>query len=71
VFFIIALLFLMASLVSFYFGGLGRFVALACLGISIFVAVQVVVAWIDSRTGPGSGTCPKCGAQNPVRLWSF
>ena len=46
------------------------------LGISVFVAMQVPIAWADcrSRAGlaeQGGGTCPKCGAENPVRLWSL
>lgn len=40
----------------------------ACVGIAAFVGLQVLVAWSDCRNG---GTCPKCGATNPVRPWSF
>lgn len=46
------------------------------LGIGSFVVLQVAVAWADCRSGAGlakhgGGTCPTCGADNPVRLWSL
>jgi hypothetical protein len=46
------------------------------VGLSAFVAMQVPMAWADcrSRAGlaeQGGGTCPKCGTENPVRLWSL
>jgi hypothetical protein len=45
-------------------------------GISAFVAIQVPMAWAAcrSRAGlaeQGGGVCPKCGIENPVRLWSL
>jgi len=45
-------------------------------GISVFVAMQVPIAWADCRSSAGLAerggeTCPKCGSENPVRLWSL
>jgi hypothetical protein len=46
------------------------------LGTSAFVAMQVPIAWSDCRSRAGladhgGGVCPKCGFQNPLRLWSL
>jgi len=46
------------------------------LGISAFVAMRIPIAWADCRSRAGlsehgGGTYPKCGAENPVRLWSL
>ncbi len=45
-------------------------------GISAFVAMQVPMAWAACRSKAGlaeqgGGTCPICGTENPVRLWSL
>ena len=40
-----------------------------CLGIGVFVTLQVPIAWSDCRKN--GGTCPKCSADNPVRPWSL
>lgn len=45
-------------------------------GISAFVTIQVPMAWATCRSRAGlaeqsGGTCPKCGTENPVRLWSL
>jgi len=46
------------------------------LGISVIIAMQVPIAWGDCRSPAGlsehgGGICPKCGAENRVRFWSF
>ena len=46
------------------------------LAITVFVAMQIPIAWSDCRgtaggAGEGGGTCPKCGAANRVRWWSL
>jgi hypothetical protein len=46
------------------------------VGISAFVAMQIPIAWSDCRSPAGlsehgGGICPKCGAENRVRFWSF
>ena len=46
------------------------------LGISVLVALQVPFARAACRAKAGlakhgGGTCPECGVENPVRLWSL
>lgn len=47
-----------------------------CLGLGAFVLVQVPIARSDCRdkaglSDHGGGTCPNCGADNSVKLWSL
>jgi len=57
------------------------FVAIPYLGWALLVltailAIRVPISWSDCRRKAGlsehaGGTCPNCGAQNPVNFWSF
>ena len=74
VFLMIALTLVAMSLVTFYLGHI--YIGWICLVLGGFVLVQVPIAWSDCRgraglSPHGGGTCPNCGAENPVRLWSF
>jgi hypothetical protein len=69
-----AVLFVCATAITFVLDV--AYVKWAGFGISVFVAIQVPIAWVDCRseaglTEQGGGTCPKCGTENPVRLWSL
>ncbi len=53
-----------------------RTVGWICFVFALFVTIQIPIAWSDCRSksglsAHGGGTCPTCGADNPVRLWSF
>lgn len=74
VFFILAALFYGIAGVLFVFRqGYWNWIV---LGISVFISIQVVIAWMDCR-GPaglsehGGEKCPSCGAMNNVYPWSF
>ncbi len=46
------------------------------LGIGLFFAMRVPIAWVDCRSKAGlsenaGGVCPECGVENSVRLWSL
>lgn len=46
------------------------------LAVGAFVLFQVPIAWSDCRrkaglAPQGGGTCPHCGAVNPVKVWSL
>ena len=74
IFLVIALALVVASLGAQFVGH--AYIGWACLGIGAFVIVKVPIAWSDCRgksglSPHGGGTCPKCGADNPVRPWSF
>ena len=52
------------------------YVGWALLVLTAVVAIRIPLAWSDCRGNAGlsdhaGGTCPSCGAQNPVKPWSF
>jgi hypothetical protein len=62
------------SVLAFVFGH--TYVGWICFGFGAFVLVQVPIAWSDCRgkaglSPHGGGTCPNCGADNRVKLWSL
>lgn len=70
----LAVVFLCATAVAFVLDI--AYVRWVGLGISAFVAMQIPIAWGDCRSRGGlvehgGGTCPECGTENPVRLWSL
>jgi hypothetical protein len=63
-----------ASLVAFFLGH--SYIGWVCFAIGAFVLVQVPIARSDCRgkaglAPHGGGTCPYCGADNRVKLWSL
>lgn len=74
IFLVIALAFVGASALMLLLGH--PYVGWACLAVGAFVLVQVPIAWYDCRgkgglASHGGGTCPHCGADNRVKIWSF
>ena len=73
-FLIIALVVIGASVVTLPVGP--AIVGWIGLAIGAFVLVRVPIAWLDCRrqaglAPQGGGTCPHCGADNPVKFWSL
>ena len=58
---------LLVSLGGYFLGG--WLLALPPLLIAAFVGTQVVVAW-DVHRKPGRASCPSCGVESKIKLWS-
>lgn len=74
VFFVLAtFLYVTAGFLFVFYPG---YLSWIVLGISVFVSIQVFIAWMDCR-GPaglhshGGEKCPSCGRTNTVYPWSF
>ena len=70
----LAVVFICSTAIAFVLHAL--YVKWVGVGLSVFVAMQIPMAWAACRSKAGlakqgGGACPKCRTENPVRLWSL